>query len=513
MNVLIVDDEPLVRIGIKSAVNWKEEGMTIVGEASDGEEALKLIHELAPDIVILDIKMPKRDGLEVLQRMKDWEMSSDVIVLSSFDDVEHVKQAIKLGAVDYFHKPDMNAEQIISVLRKLKEKRSKYADASDQHHQGNARLFKENELRDWMLGKAEGPTKTLLFEGNMRVFTFKVRSYTEVLQRYTEENRMMLYKTISNITSELLSKENETEFVPIQDNVYCVVSSHRESRSLQAGLLRIQELIQRINSSLKRFVNVETVYAVSDTFQGFRQGHQAFLQAQRAMETSFYHEQEQILYYQNVKACDDTVRDKAASLVSDMKNAIMDERFGDFLNELEEWETTVRSRECLSQAEVKTVYEGLLFMLEDGVTNEHVKSQAEQAESFQKLTDLYKPYFIERSSKGSKNQQHDYSLLIRNILEYVEENYAQNMTLKLLGLQFHASPNYISRLFKQEVGQGLFDYINEVRIKHAKKLLKDYRKKIYEVAEAVGFSSQAHFSIVFQKHEGMPPKEYRNEKV
>ena len=76
---------------------------------------------------------------------------------------------------------------------------------------------------------------------------------------------------------------------------------------------------------------------------------------------------------------------------------------------------------------------------------------------------------------------------------------------------FQTSPNYISRLFKQEVDRGLFDYLNEVRIRKSKDLLKDYRYKIYEVAEMVGFKSQVHFAIVFNKYVGMAPKDYRKE--
>ncbi len=98
-------------------------------------------------------------------------------------------------------------------------------------------------------------------------------------------------------------------------------------------------------------------------------------------------------------------------------------------------------------------------------------------------------------------------------MQYIETNYKENISLKSLAEQFQVSSNYISRLFKQEVDRGLFDYINQIRIEKAKELLKDYRYKIYEVAERVGFNSQVHFAIVFHKYVGMAPKEYRKETV
>ncbi len=114
---------------------------------------------------------------------------------------------------------------------------------------------------------------------------------------------------------------------------------------------------------------------------------------------------------------------------------------------------------------------------------------------------------------GSPKKNKEYSPLIRNIMQYIDSHYKENISLKSLGDHFHVSANYISRLFKQEVNRGLFDYINEIRIEKAKELLKDYRYKIYEVAELVGFNSQVHFAIVFHKYVGMAPKEYRKEKV
>lgn len=95
--------------------------MDIVGEAGDGEEALRMITETAPDVVLLDIKMPKMDGIEVLRAVKDRQLPVQAIVLSSFDDITYVKEALKLGAFDYFHKPDMNERELTAMLKSVRE--------------------------------------------------------------------------------------------------------------------------------------------------------------------------------------------------------------------------------------------------------------------------------------------------------------------------------------------------------------------------------------------------------
>lgn len=127
------------------------------------------------------------------------------------------------------------------------------------------------------------------------------------------------------------------------------------------------------------------------------------------------------------------------------------------------------------------------------------------------MSSAYRTVFEQRLGGEINASFKGYSQLTRHILEYIEHHYQDSLSLKLFADLFQVSPNYVSRLFKEEVGQGLFDYINELRINKAKELLKDYRYKIYEVAEKVGFSNQAHFAIVFSKYTGVSPKQYCNE--
>lgn len=148
-----------------------------------------------------------------------------------------------------------------------------------------------------------------------------------------------------------------------------------------------------------------------------------------------------------------------------------------------------------------------------------VESGAEHSGGFEEIEDFrgmaagYRKLFEDRLKQRQRLSNKGYSQLTRSIMEYIEEHYAESLSLKLFGELLHVSPNYVSRLFKQEVGQGLFDYINELRIEKAKRLLRDYRYKIYDVAEMVGFHNQAHFAIVFQKYTGLSPKQYRKEEV
>ena len=117
--VLIVDDEVLVRIGIKHSIAWEQNGFELIGEASDGKEALEMIQKLAPDIVILDINMPVLNGIEVLRELKEQKYKGKVIVLTCFNEIEYARSAMKYGASDYVLKTTLNTDELLNALLDL----------------------------------------------------------------------------------------------------------------------------------------------------------------------------------------------------------------------------------------------------------------------------------------------------------------------------------------------------------------------------------------------------------
>lgn len=505
MRIIIVDDEPLVRIGIKSAIPWETLGMEMVGEAADGEEALRLITMHKPDVIMLDIKMPKKDGLEVLQEMNANGIEAKTIILSSFDDFMFVKRAMQLGAVDYFHKPSMNVEDIVDVLKKMKRELE-----PDQVIPIERGFGKKDALRNMLHGKTEDANQTALKESNLYVILFSIKNYAQVSQRYSNDNVTLLPNTITNILSELMAKENEVEFTQIDTNLFAVAISKSSSKSAHANHSYVNDLIQLIHSSLKRYMNIDTVFGTSDAFGSFVELNTAFRQAKQALSQKFYHPDLFIFHYHHTTE-DEQVLEQATLYIKEIKDGLREDNHEQFMTNLVAWEQFLQEKECMSEQDVHKIYDFILFMMEHGEEYTEYRNKAEMVEDFQTLRALYRPIFDEKSNKGSLANRKNYSPIVRNILQYVEENYTQDISLKMLSNHFHVSSNYISRLFSQEVGRGLFDYMNEIRIEKAKDLLKDYRYKIYEIAEMVGFNSHVHFAIVFNKYVGMPPKEFRKE--
>jgi len=116
--LLIVDDESLLRQGFMHMTDWETQGFQIVGEASNGKEALEIIAQKSPDIVVTDIKMPLMDGVELTKIIKEDYPGIQVVILSSYNDFEYVREMLRLGAFDYILKPKMNFTELLTVLHK-----------------------------------------------------------------------------------------------------------------------------------------------------------------------------------------------------------------------------------------------------------------------------------------------------------------------------------------------------------------------------------------------------------
>ena len=136
--ILIIDDELLLRNGIKYLCNWEENGFTIAGEASNGLEALHMIEEIQPDIILTDIIMSVMDGIEFTKKLKEQYPWIHIIVLSSYDDFEYVKSLFKLGVADYLLKPALDKDELLALMNRLRS-----ASPGIRSHASAAQTLKE----------------------------------------------------------------------------------------------------------------------------------------------------------------------------------------------------------------------------------------------------------------------------------------------------------------------------------------------------------------------------------
>ncbi|MBC8062857.1 MAG: response regulator [Clostridiaceae bacterium] len=124
--VLIIDDEEIIREGLRTVIDWKSLECKVIGEAVDGDEGLEMVSSTEPDIVFTDIRMPGLNGLEMISKIKEYKNECKIIILTGFRDFEYAQQAVKLGAFRFLLKPTNTQEIILSIQEAIKElKKSK----------------------------------------------------------------------------------------------------------------------------------------------------------------------------------------------------------------------------------------------------------------------------------------------------------------------------------------------------------------------------------------------------
>ena len=173
--ILIIDDEFIMRQGLKHMADWEKEGFRIVGEVSNGREGLEMIPKVHPHIILCDIVMPEMDGVEFAGILKDKYPEVRIIVLSGYDDYQYVRPALMYGASDYILKPMLKPEELLETLAKTARqipglKLKKHQEASFG-----------KMLEDYFLGKTDEVSASVVknqFTGTFfRVYAANVRKH------------------------------------------------------------------------------------------------------------------------------------------------------------------------------------------------------------------------------------------------------------------------------------------------------------------------------------------------
>ena len=186
-SILIVDDEPIVKIALRSILPWEEHGFSICGTASNGLEALPLIEQHHPDVIITDLKMPEMDGLELIRTLKEKNCPGEILVLSNYEDFDSVRSALLLGAADYLLKIKIQPDTLLACLNKTVEK---LKDRAPRHL--------ETEKKD----QEENISKLLLefFQKDVKLSDF-IEPHAKTRLAFMEDSCAVCYVTFEKFLS------------------------------------------------------------------------------------------------------------------------------------------------------------------------------------------------------------------------------------------------------------------------------------------------------------------------
>ncbi|GAA0138074.1 response regulator [Paenibacillus sp. YSY-4.3] len=525
--VLIVDDEHFVRYGIKAMIDWESMGFDVAGEASNGMEGLLAFEELAPDIVITDIKMPVMDGIEFISQIRALDRQVKLILLTCLDDFEYAQKAIRLGITDYLIKSDIMPKDLEQVMMNLKTVLDEEQYAAGHPPDRLAfELNKDSVTKEALLmglvhgtiSEANVTEQKLQAAGLSPGKTPRILLYIgiddlEKLRSHHSEDEMIMFHTKGiEVTREICSLGAEDhEIISGSTGLWNVVL---KGTSVEAAV----ELAQRLISRFSDEFGLSVTLGVSSPFHSLLELRDAYLQAEHRYRLKLFIGCGMVIGQEF-----ELETELVASPVP-----MMNKKLNDFLYSLDSEAMQQYLVDMFDHAKARLDFEGvhlisieLLLNLTNmylELSNDHewlyerkkeLFDQIKQLETLEEITSWFVQIYEELIRKMRAEYSSDQGIVAKAI-QYIEQNYDQDLSLQVLSQHVHLSKNYFSNLFKREMGEGVIDYITKVRLERAKALLRNTDLKSSEISMLIGISDSKYFSKLFKKMIGATPSEYRD---
>lgn len=510
--VMIVDDEIGIRENIRSCIDWEKEGFHYCGDAPDGELALPLIHEWAPDILITDIKMPFMNGLELTSIVRTQQPDIKIIIMSGHDEFSYAQEAIRLGVTEYCLKP-ISAAELIQMLHKVSKQ-------MDEEHQRmtNRTITKEKLLAD-LCGGLIGTTDAIESAKQLSL-PLSARYYTIVIidVRLTDDSRdpESLMKKLLPILEE--TRDPHVELLPYirsRTELVLLLKYHSDD-SISVYL---EQLRGRVRMELEHTFKCNIILGIGSQQERLQGIHVSYLEAE---EDKYINR----LTLQNRASLHEINLDEQTTLFLDRNSFLEFLKIGSpnlrdhFVQEFAaplqsfDWKSSSYGFYLLNDLTLESFrLANQLFRMSDH-SDENITSLQQTIRKItcwedctQYLCSLLNLLWQRRAACSGK-----YSDVIDQVKAYVSREYNnEQVSLKMISAHVRISPSHLSKIFSQETGQTITEYLTQIRIGKAKELLKTTNNKTFEIAYKVGYNDSHYFSNIFKKTTGFTPREYRTQ--
>lgn len=500
--VAIIDDNPATVRSLTQTIDWAARGCAIVGTATDGESGKTLVLREKPDILLLDIHMPQKDGLQMLEEVRAAVPDCKVIIITGYDQFQYASRAIKLSVFDYILKPIRNAEveEVIDrAFAQMKDRREE--EVAVQH---------ANELA--------GRAQILSLLMNESHSGQSVHQMLQDADAYSPCFAVLCLNTAEELSQpltsllgvdELLAAEGLRSISVFLYDVLVVYVMFDEDAS------DWQERVSRVCERIRRSVPVHA--GVSERMHSHHLVRQA------------YHQARQMLWEQTLGACADArpfFYEQRADIGRQSAFVQMHQRIEELVEKADLEEESIREAARELCALCGKQYSNLRAMVSfyammlckkfpceatpeiDRMVSAGLFASGEE-EVYQCLMRLCEALREARSEKKESTQ----SLMTRGVLEYIRLHAAEPLRLSEVAEHFHINTNYLSLLIKRETGVTFHEHVLSAKMEIAHTMLADPRIRVAEVASALGYSNYISFYNTFKRIEHMTPTEYRNSRA
>lgn len=534
LKVFLVEDESIVREGLRDNIPWQQYGYQFVGEAGDGEMALPLIQKTRPDVLLTDIKMPFMDGLSLSRIVHQEFPDMKIIIISGYDDFEYARQAIAVGVEQYLLKP-ITRDSLRKVLAELRTKIETEREQKNyqERYQSEAREYEQFSRTNFFVKVFEGrmPVQDIYEEAAKVSVKINAACYNLLMFNLKEkkeaENGGAESETFARKREELLHYLlRYPEYLVFRWNIntYGVL--------IKGGPEQMKELTSRCLENVERICKsaeeeLDWYAAAGEPVERLSMLAECYSRVNHLFAYRFLMPDTHIL---TKEVTDNYMPLQSSGKIGDIDTAkVAPELIRDFLQRG-------------GHDEIAEFVDGWLYSLQDAlqsrmfrnyiafhihfVVTAYVESigydkkelmellgedrMQEMSLGVEELSPYIQNYFrkaMELRDQASDNQSRK---VLKRALEYIEENYTQEtLSLNTVAGEVNVSANYFSAIFSQAMEVTFTEYVTQKRMENAKRLLRQTDKQSGDIALEVGYKDPHYFSFVFKKTQGCTPREYR----
>ncbi len=524
--VMIVDDEIRIRQGLSRLIEWEEYGLEIAGEAINGVDALKKLEENHISVIITDIKMPVMDGIELIKEINKRKLDVRIIVLSGFDDFSFVKNAMKLGAENYLLKP-VNKEELINTIRDMLEDMESKRISDIQSRAGLTYLRNntlnriiKNEIRLNELKDRSELLELDIWKSGMQVAIFQPYLINDRSSPEGEaEEGKDLRSSILEICERVVNPCSDCiTFIDSNERIVFIFSWVLERQELNKSLL------SRCQQGVMSQLGIHSTVALGEVVESQKYLHQSYEQAVQTLDYKIVYGLDKIIQYTDIQNRFEEKHENENLYVEWIENCIAALQEDDLNSCIDRVYSGIKAQGTgISPEQVRNITMKIIITIfhkarEFFIDTEKIINHNEymvfwsisKAEDIEELKKLSADIGLKVIEAIRRRQNKKYSKTVDYVMTYIRDNYGnQDICLKTLANRMDVSAVHMGRIFKNETGMFFSDYLNQVRIQEAKKLLLETNIKIRDITEMVGFVNTSYFFTVFKKVMGVTPGEIR----
>lgn len=497
--ILIADDEKNIRLGIQAMIK-REFPAFETFLAMDGKEALEIIQQIHPHILITDIKMPHLDGIQLVKALKENDDKPAIVFLSGYDDFAYAKEAIKNKVKDYLLKP-VNRNELFKTLNNIIEELESSHKMTYQHL---------DEYRASQLNY-------ILLNPNLKKEEIEDLYRKMQIQSYPNGYHVGIVDTREGIAgTDFLFRINQLLPPDLHDS--CISFLDKDHRTVI--IAEESQLFMRLKEQLSRDRHLEFSIGLSEKAEDIKELKTTYQQAAEALKYHFLYPHTQVISYEKVKG-KQHVGPLPVELIGKISNMLGTDRDNEIksaLLQLMDLDVITNSKisylENLNKKINDIIFKGFFSKLgEESLETFRLSNKIDEIYNFDSIHEYLHALedLIMRIHEYNKQIKSVYSeqKYMNRAIAYIRENYHKDLNLAVVSNYISLNYSYFSHMFKEFTGLNFVDYLKMVRIDGAKRLLKETNFKVFEISEMVGYKNPKQFARVFREIEGISPKEYR----